>query len=785
MRILYVEDNPLDADLTVRALKRTVPHFIVDIVNTQKAAISILDSPDFSKYDLVLTDMNLPDGDGLFIVSHIRLRSLPLGIVLLTGQGDEETAVSVLKAGADDYVSKRPGYLDHLHICLENAYKHYLDGVSKRKKPIRVLYVEHHEADIDLTCRHFERHAPHIQLDTAKDGSDLLARLSDSEALNSYNVLLLDYRLPRPNAIELMKEINLYSRIDIPIILITGKGDEEVAVEAFKLGASDYVVKNSGYLYKLPSIIENAFHSSLLARQYTALKQSEEKYRSIFENAVEGLFQSTPEGRFVSANPAFAHMLGYESEQDLIAGISDIGKYYFVNNEDWHHYTQNLHKNGSVRYFEFQARCRDGSSIWVSESTRAIYDTQGKITIYEGYVTDITQRKQAEREKIKLEEQYRQAQKMESVGRLAGGVAHDYNNALSVIMGYAELSLYEAAPTGRLHGNLTEILNAAKRAANITRQLLAFARKQTIAPIRLDVNKIVENLLKMVRRLIGEDIDLVWQPEENLWPVKMDPSQIDQLVVNLCVNARDAIKGVGKIIIETKNMTIDEDYCEDSSEFIPGDFIMLGVSDNGCGMDREIQEKIFEPFFTTKDVDKGTGLGLSTVYGIVKQNNGFININSEPGKGTTIKLFLSRFKGKGVDIQMETRAKIPRGNGETILVVEDDPAILKLTQKILDSLGYTVLTADTPEEALSLARADSSRIHLLITDVIMPEMNGRELADRLQTFYPDICRVFMSGYTADIIALHGVLDEGVFFIQKPFSRKALAEMVRKALQGKA
>ena len=512
-----------------------------------------------------------------------------------------------------------------------------------------------------------------------------------------------------------------------------------------------------------------------------ALEKSEEKYRSIFENSVEGLFQSTPEGRFISVNPAFAKMLGYASPEDLMANISDIASQYYVNHEDRHRYKQLLQKTGIVKFYEFKARCRDGSHLWVSDSTRAIYDPDGNIVRYEGQVTDITQLKQAEKEKSELEAQYRQAQKMESVGRLAGGVAHDYNNALTAIMGYTELAIMDSDPAGPLHADLNQVLKAGRRAQDITRQLLAFARKQTISPRVLNLNNNVESILKMLRRLIGEDIDLIWLPETGLWSVKMDPSQIDQILANLCVNARDAIVGVGKITIETDTIVFDSAYCADHSGFIPGEFVQLSVSDNGCGMDKEILNNIFEPFFTTKDSDKGTGLGLSMVYGIVKQNNGFINVYSEPGKGTTIKIYLPRDEGKVVEIQEESTAKIPQGQGETILLVEDDLPILELTEKILNSLDYTVLAADTPKGAMKLAREHTGKIHLLVTDVIMPEMNGLELSEHLQSLFPDLKYIFMSGYTANAIAHHGVLDEGVNFVQKPFSKNDLAKIIRKVL----
>ena len=462
--------------------------------------------------------------------------------------------------------------------------------------------------------------------------------------------------------------------------------------------------------------------------------------------------------------------------------IEDIGPYL---NQSWADFWKGsdhkaaldaISKAKDGRKGQFQGFCptEKGIEKWWDIMITPIYDEYGKIKQLLAVSRDITSQRS-------IEAQLRQAQKMESVGRLAGGVAHDYNNALTVIMGFTELAMMDADPTGPLNADLNQVLKAGRRAQDITRQLLAFARKQTIAPIALNLNQTVESMIKMLQRLIGEDIDLVWLPGKNLWNVKMDPSQIDQILANLCVNARDAIDGVGKITIETDKVVLDKDYCADHVGFIPGKFALLAVSDNGCGMDKEVLKKIFEPFFTTKDVDKGTGLGLATVYGIVKQNNGFINVYSEPGKGTTIKIYLPRHEGKAVEIQGKNTEKVPQGCEETILVVEDDLSILKLAQKILKGLNYTVLIADTPKGAMRLAKEHANEIHLLITDVVMPEMNGRELSEHLQSLFPDLKCIFMSGYTANAIAHHGVLDKGVHFIQKPFSKRDLATFVRNVL----
>jgi nitrogen-specific signal transduction histidine kinase/CheY-like chemotaxis protein len=381
----------------------------------------------------------------------------------------------------------------------------------------------------------------------------------------------------------------------------------------------------------------------------------------------------------------------------------------------------------------------------------------------------------------KLEAQLRQAQKMESVGRLAGGVAHDFNNMLGVILGHVEFALEKADENHDLVSDLNEIQKAAKRSADITKQLLAFARKQTISPRKLDLNDTVESMLNMLRRLIGEDINLAWNPGKQLWPVKMDPSQVDQILANLCVNARDAIEGVGKLTIETGMKTFDPAYCADHAGFVPGGFVVLAVSDDGCGMDKKTLNNIFEPFFTTKDVGKGTGLGLATVYGIVKQNNGFINVYSEPDQGTTFRIYLPRcVAADEPSVVVNSEKPVPTGT-ETILLVEDESAILRMTQMMLERKGYSVLPAATPAEAMDLAKTHADNIHLLMTDVVMPEMNGRDLAKHLTGLFPDIKLLFMSGYTANVIAHQGVLDEKVAFIQKPFSMKDLAEKVREVL----
>ncbi|MCX6538497.1 MAG: PAS domain S-box protein [Acidobacteria bacterium] len=509
------------------------------------------------------------------------------------------------------------------------------------------------------------------------------------------------------------------------------------------------------------------------------LHQRETRFKEMFDDAPVGYHELDAEGRMTRVNRTELATLGYSAEEMLGRHVWE-----FVDEKDLSRKAVLEKLAGTLppgRNIERTYWKKDGTRIPVLVQDRLLRDQDGTITGIRTTAQDITEHKRAEEEKAKLENQLQQSQKMESVGRLAGGVAHDFNNMLGVILGHAELAIGQVDPALPLHADLTEIRKAAIRSADLTRQLLAFARKQTVAPKVLDLNETVGGMLKMLKRLIGEDIDLKWRPEADLWPIKVDPSQIDQILANLCVNARDAISGVGKITIETGNSTFNEDDCAAHAEFIPGEYVLLAVSDDGCGMEKETQAHLFEPFFTTKALGKGTGLGLATVYGIVKQNNGFINVYSEPNQGTTFKIYLPRHEGKAGQAQTEGAARSAQRGQETVLLVEDESSILTLTSKILERQGYTVLAASTPGQAIRMAREYVGRIHLLMTDVVMPEMNGRTLAKNLLSLHPHLKRLFMSGYTADVIAHHGVLDEGVHFLQKPFSIERLAATVRETL----
>ncbi len=397
-------------------------------------------------------------------------------------------------------------------------------------------------------------------------------------------------------------------------------------------------------------------------------------------------------------------------------------------------------------------------------------------------IRDITERKRSEAERQKLQEQLLQSQKLEAVGTLAGGIAHDFNNILGAIIGYTEMILAGLEASDPMRENLCKVLDAAQRSADLTRRLLAFARKQAVVPMLLDFNTSVAAMLKMLHRLIGENIELNWNPCPGKCTVKIDPSQIDQLLTNLCINARDAIAGVGKITITTETVSLGEGDRKLYPDCRPGEYVLLTVSDTGCGMDQETQAHIFEPFFTTKGPGLGTGLGMATVYGIVQQNEGFIHVYSEPAMGTTIHIYFPNQTAEVSEtIQLADGDQVPQSRGEAILLVEDDPMLRQMGEMMLQCLGYGVFTAATPSEAIRMAAQPDLLFQLFITDVIMPEMNGRELADRLLAIRPGVHHLFMSGYTADVIVHHGVLQEGINFIQKPFSLKDMAVKIRSVL----
>jgi PAS domain S-box-containing protein len=514
-------------------------------------------------------------------------------------------------------------------------------------------------------------------------------------------------------------------------------------------------------------------------RSEEKIKRQAEFLQILMDAMPYPVFYKDRRGRYLGCNRSFEQFFRISQAQITGKTVHDIAPRELA--DVYQCADDDLFKHPGTQAYEATVQSLDGVRRDVLFHKATFEGPDGGLAGIVGAVIDISARKRAEDERQKLQEELALARKMESIGRLAGGVAHDFNNMLGVIIGNAELALEKIEPTHPLQTNLEEIRNAATRSADLTGQLLAFARKQTAAPKVLELNATIENMLTMLRRLVGEHITLTWAPARKLWPVKIDPAQIDQILVNLVVNARDSIAEVGTISIETGNLIADDAYCSAHADLAPGEYIMLAARDSGCGMDKETLTNIFEPFFTTKEKGQRTGLGLATVYGIVKQNRGAITADSKLGEGTTFKIYLPRHEGQINTPAAEKSGRSATGGSETVLLVEDEPTLLEMTQFMLEKLGYTVLAATTPGEAIRLAHEKAGEIDLLITDVVMPEMNGRELAQRLVGFYPKLKQLFMSGYTADVIARHGVLESGIHFVHKPFSMNDLAGKVREAL----
>ena len=506
-------------------------------------------------------------------------------------------------------------------------------------------------------------------------------------------------------------------------------------------------------------------------RAEQTLRSSEEKYRRFFDEDLSGVYVCSPSGQILSCNPTFVRIFGFQSiEEALSTNVASLHQ----NSLSWQAFVQVLRERKKVERSEIELRRRNATAVYAILSAFGTFNEDGELLEVKCYVFDDTERKM-------LEGQFRQAQKMEAVGRLAGGVAHDFNNLLTAITGYSELILMRLQNSDPMHRNVEEIKKAGERAASLTRQLLAFSRRQVLQPKVLDLNAVISDMEKMIRRLIGEDIDFRFVTDGVLGRVKADRGQIEQVVMNLAVNARDAMPNGGKLTIGTSNVSLSEDFAREHRGAKPGDYVMVTVRDTGCGMNEEVQAHLFEPFFTTKEVGKGTGLGLSTVYGIVKQSGAYIDVRSAERQGTTVVIYLPQVQEDRPLLRIPPEHEGDLHGSETVLLVEDEPTVRSLGLEILRARGYTVLEAADGRSAIKICESTNAPIQLAIIDVVMPRMNGRELAQRLAILRPDIKIIFVSGYSEDAILNQGVLQPGTVFLQKPFTPDSLARKAREIL----
>lgn len=661
-------------------------------------------------------------------------------------------------------------------VARESGARGLKGKTDSMRETVRILVVEDQPTDAELAEKEIRKTLESCLFKRVETREDYLACLESFRP----DLIITDYRMPRFNGMEVLKLAQEKAPLT-PVIIMTGAINEDTAVDCMKAGAANYVIKE--HLKRLSQAVVHAIEEKrVLQERYRAeraLRESEERYRTLVHTLPDALTLADPEGTILYESPSSLRFFGHDSESEAIGR----------NVLDWIHpddhakaveAIQTLRSGGNLRGQELVFFKKDGSTFWGELSASSIRDDQGAVTGFLALIRDISDRKRSEEEKAQLQAQLLQSQKMDSIGRLAGGVAHDFNNMLSVILGYSELIQTQLNANDPIRNDVEQIEKAGRRAKDITQQLLAFSRKQIIEPTIIDLNELINSIQKNLARLIGEDIDLKFTPGPDLFKIRFDHSQLDQILINLAANARDAMPQGGRLAIETSNVFLDNTFCREHLGFAAGNYVLLTVADSGVGMDRETLAHAFEPFFTTKAIGKGTGLGLATVYGIVVQGGGWIEAESEPGRGTLFRIYFPSIVEDAL-ANPEQEASAIRSGAGNILVVEDDKLVRRMTVAMLESVGYKVHEAATARDALQYCEKTGNAVDLLITDVVMPELSGTELRDRIQALRPGLKVLFISGYASDVVAHHGIADEGVNFIRKPFSMNDLARAVQKII----
>lgn len=753
--VLIVNDTPEQLDVMVRHL-RNKDYDILTASDGQEG----FEIAQNEHLDLIISDVVMPRMDGIELCRLIRERPelRPIPVLLVSAiRKDIESVVKGLRAGANEYleIPYQPSHLvDMAARLIERKWadETFRESVERFKKYFELGLIGMAISSPDKGC---------IEV------NDKLCEMLGYERSELLQMTWVDITHPD----DLKADLANFNRV------MSGEADGYSMYKRYirKNGQVIHATLEVKCLRRADGSVD---HFVALVQDITERKrveqeliESEERYRDLVENARDIIYTHDLEGNYTSVNKAGEQLTGYTREESLKMNLAQTVA------PEYHDRARQMIANKLAgekeTIYDLEIIKKDGNRIALEVNTRLITKNGAPIGI-QGIARDITEREQ-------LEEQLRQAQKMEAVGRLAGGIAHDFNNMLTAIAGYSELAIMQLQAQDPLRECIEEIKKASDRAASLTRQLLAFSRKQVLQPKVLDLNSVVKEMEKMIRRLIGEDIHLRTMLSPDLGSIKADPGQIEQVVLNLAVNGRDAMPKGGRLIIETSNVYLDNKYAARHIAVKPGPYALLAVSDTGIGINEEEQKHIFEPFFTTKEIGKGTGLGLSTVYGIVKQSGGNIWVYSEVGLGTTFKIYLPRVDEGAEVYKPGVEQEEALQGSETILVAEDEEVVRRLVREVLKSYGYKVLEAGNGGAAFLICERYKEPIQMLLTDVIMPEMGGRELADRLAQLRPGIKVLYMSGYTDDAIVHHGVLDDDVPFIQKPFAPHALAQKVREVL----
>ena len=757
LRALILEDNRQDVERMVALLKQVGYALSFEVVDSLAHLRQQLARTD---YDIILAAHNLRAWTAMDALEILKKSRKDIPFVVVAGTLGGLAAVECIKQGAADYVLKNR--LQRLPVVVERVLrdKAHREDAARLQEQIHRGKKEW-ELTFDVVPDPVFLVDNQDRIQRANRAASALLGLEPSQLIDKYCYEVLgDTAGPLPGS-------------PFRRLLRTGK-EERCDIEVARLGkVFDVTVSplfdSSGTAYGSVHVLRDITDRK---REEEALRRSEASHRSLILGATYGIFRCDVNGKFLAVNPALVAMLGYESEADLLAAnlVHDVIR----DPEEGVRLLQQYRQKGRLDGLEAQWRRKDGTPVPVRLSGRTVLDERGALEGYEVIAENVSER-------WHLEEQLRQAQKIEAVGRLAGGVAHDFNNLLTIVTGYSDLVLERLGATDAMRAYVEEIKKAGERAASLTRQLLAFGRRQVLAPQVLDLNAVVTNVDKMLRRLIGENIELTTVLAPELGRVKADPGQIEQVILNLAVNARDAMPQGGQLTLETANVELNEGDTRTRVSVLPGRYVMLAVSDSGMGMDAETQAHIFEPFFTTKEEGKGTGLGLATVYGIVKQSGGHIGLYSEPNHGTTFKIYLPRLEEAAQPVEAISPGAPLAGGSETILLVEDEEGVRDLARRILELKGYKVITASNPTEAAQVCERYEGPIHLLLTDVVMPTMSGPQLAEHVAFLRPGLKVLYISGYTDNAIVPHGILEEGVQFLQKPFTRDSLTRKVREVL----